>query len=198
MGPGWASRSERSEAQGGPAHRSRQSGLPELSGRRGGNRRSSRATMSRSDPNAHRVYSCARCHERVRICQSCDRGQAYCSPECSAAMRRERQRQAARRYRATVDGRQRNAERQRRHRARQRLPIAVTHHGDTAADSSRSEDAASVGVDFAAVAPAESPLTCCRCRRRVTKWVRFESLRDLQRRPAARRSHRNRRDRGPR
>lgn len=61
------------------------------------------------------------------VCQKCDRGQRYCSPECSAQARAQSLREAGRRYRRTPNGRQAAARRQRRHRARKKAD--VTHQG---------------------------------------------------------------------
>lgn len=65
-----------------------------------------------------RHFNCARCRSLVVICRSCDRGNRYCSLACRQAARREGIRDAARTYRQTEAGRQANAERQRRFRAR--------------------------------------------------------------------------------
>jgi hypothetical protein len=49
----------------------------------------------------------------------------YCGPECRLAARRWRRWYAARRYRATVNGKQRRREQAQRHRDRKRLRLAV-------------------------------------------------------------------------
>lgn len=83
--------------------------------------------MSSKAVESHRRFLCARCGAPVILCTSCDRGNRYCGQVCSSAARREGVRNAQRRYQQTVRGRQANAERQRRYRARH--AVDVTHHG---------------------------------------------------------------------
>ena len=45
-----------------------------------------------------RLFLCARCRSQVVLCRACDRGQLYCSPDCSAASRTDRQRESRRRH----------------------------------------------------------------------------------------------------
>ena len=66
----------------------------------------------------YREFECARCETSVTICPSCDRGQRYCSPECSQPTRRESMRKAGQKYRQTAQGRLCGARRQARHRER--------------------------------------------------------------------------------
>jgi len=73
-----------------------------------------------------RLFLCARCRCVVVICSSCDRGQIYCSSDCSEIRRRETIRQAARRYQRSAIGARNHARRQARYRSRQ---LKVTHHG---------------------------------------------------------------------
>ena len=68
-----------------------------------------------------RFFSCARCHAEVAICRSCDRGQRYCSSECSQAARKEKVRAAGRRFAHTPAGRAGNRRRVRAHREGLRL-----------------------------------------------------------------------------
>ena len=60
------------------------------------------------------------CQKVFYVCQRCDRGPHYCSPECRAAARRLQHRAAAAKYQNTDRGRLRHAERQHRYRQRQR------------------------------------------------------------------------------
>ena len=90
-----------------------------------------------------RLFLCARCREQVVPCSNCDRGQRYCGRTCSEAVRRERQREAGRRYQRSSNGRANHAERSRRWRLRQReqrqspgatdafSAAPVTHHGSS-------------------------------------------------------------------
>ena len=79
-----------------------------------------------------RLFNCARCHAQCCICSHCDRGNIYCSPECSQKSRQESLKKAARRYQNSFKGRQNNAERQRRYREEDSKEVSekkVTHQG---------------------------------------------------------------------
>ena len=67
-----------------------------------------------------RFFLCARCRTQALVCRRCDRGQIYCGALCSDDARRERQREANRRYSKTRIARHKNAQRQRQFRQRQR------------------------------------------------------------------------------
>ena len=73
-----------------------------------------------------RIFLCVSCRRQVLVCRRCDRGQIYCTGTCAQVARREKQRNARRRYQATPQGRAMHAERNRRYRARVRR---VTDHG---------------------------------------------------------------------
>lgn len=79
-----------------------------------------------SEPVSARLFLCLGCRSQVIICRCCDRGQLYCSGDCSRRARRQSQRAAARRYQASLPGRRTHAARMGRYRARQEI---VTHHG---------------------------------------------------------------------
>jgi hypothetical protein len=79
-----------------------------------------------ADEASCRMFSCVRCRSQVLICRRCDRGQIYCIGSCAKEARRDRQREARRRYQATPRGRAMHAERSRRYRARSRC---VTDQG---------------------------------------------------------------------
>ena len=85
-----------------------------------------------------RLFLCARYRTQVLLCRGCDRGQQYCSRECSRQARRERCREAAQRYQCTPRGRQQHAERSRRWRARQAAALSST------TEALQSEDAGGV------------------------------------------------------
>lgn len=81
---------------------------------------------------APRLFLCARCFSQVALCRHCDRGQRYCGQACSAAARRERQKEAGQRYQRGARGRAMHAERARRWREGRRtavVGISVTHQG---------------------------------------------------------------------
>ncbi len=83
-----------------------------------------------------RVICCQSCGLRFGLCSSCDRGQRYCSDQCSEQARRVSLKAAGAKYQSTERGRERHAERQRRYRARQRAAERVTHQGCSASGES--------------------------------------------------------------
>jgi hypothetical protein len=83
----------------------------------------------------YRQFLCARCRTVVRLCLFCDRGNIYCSKECSLIRRIASVRRSRRRYQATPEGRANNAKRQRRLRRRRR---DVTDHGSPPGTTSSS------------------------------------------------------------
>ena len=76
---------------------------------------------------SNRMFQCPRCRRVVSICRSCDRGNVYCSVECSASARRESIRRASRAYQRAPRGTALHLRRQRRYR--ERLKQVVTHQG---------------------------------------------------------------------
>lgn len=80
--------------------------------------------------------SCQGCGLWFGLCSSCDRGQRYCSDQCSEQARRVSLKAAGVKYQRTERGRERHAERQRRYRARQRAAERVTHQGCSASEES--------------------------------------------------------------
>lgn len=74
-----------------------------------------------------RIFQCERCHELVRICRHCDRGNRFCPP-CAPLARAEKQRAAGKRYQKTENGRLNHKVRQENYR--EKLRQKVTHHGD--------------------------------------------------------------------
>lgn len=75
-----------------------------------------------------RMYSCAGCRRQTHICSHCDRGNIYCSGECSSAARQRSMRAAGQRYQVSRAGKMNHAARQKRYRQRQQ-EIKVTHQG---------------------------------------------------------------------
>jgi len=80
----------------------------------------------RCEPVSGRLFLCLGCRSQVVICRCCDRGQVYCSGDCSRRARRQSLRAAAQRYQASLPGRRTHALRMGHYRARQEI---VTHHG---------------------------------------------------------------------
>jgi hypothetical protein len=79
-----------------------------------------------TDQPPPRSFLCARCRRAVTICSHCDRGQRYCSADCSRLARTCAQRAASKRYQGSRKGRHAHARRQGQWRARQQI---VTHQG---------------------------------------------------------------------
>jgi len=99
--------------------------------------------------NTARLFNCARCQHQAVICSHCDRGNIYCSKQCSEVARKTSLRAAGRRYQRTRRGRFKHAARQYRYRARRKK---VTHQSSPAPplnDSltlTRSETMASIAI----------------------------------------------------
>ena len=93
-----------------------------------------------------RFYLCARCRLQTFVCRACDRGQIYCAAECAKAARAQFQREASQRYDRTRRARVLNADRQRRHRLRQRTQEnqEVTDQGSRRVPVRTSSDASLV------------------------------------------------------
>jgi hypothetical protein len=58
-----------------------------------------------ADEVSCRSFLCGRCRSQVLVCRECDRGQIYCIGTCAQEARRDKQREARRRYQATPRGR---------------------------------------------------------------------------------------------
>lgn len=80
----------------------------------------------RIDGRSGRLFWCAGCGRLTIICNHCDRGNIYCSPECSQNARRCKQRAANTRCQSTRTGRKKHAERTSRYRARIRIAAHQT------------------------------------------------------------------------
>jgi hypothetical protein len=151
-----------------------------------------------------RLFLCARCRDQVLLCSDCDRGQQYCSRECSSMTRRERRRETAERYQSSRRGRVQHAARTARWRERRRSLRQtgtggginkVTHQGclEAAADASLiacdipsaseptidTESVNNITLGSADATPVAAPATwlCRRCSRPVLPHVRQGWLR---------------------
>ena len=78
-----------------------------------------------SADNTYRMFSCSKCRKLVTICSKCDRGNRYCSKDCSRAARQASLKRSQKRYQRTLKGAKNHAKRQRRYRQRRNK---VTHH----------------------------------------------------------------------
>lgn len=76
---------------------------------------------------------CARCGRGFYVCQTCWRGQHYCSGECRAAARRDARHATQRRYRRTEKGKKahREAEKRRRVSLTNKTERIVDYTGST-------------------------------------------------------------------
>jgi hypothetical protein len=133
---------------------------------------------------APRLFLCARCFSQVALCRHCDRGQRYCGQACSAAARRERQKEAGQRYQRGARGRAMHAERARRWRREGRrtagVGISVTHQGQPEAVEAL-EAGVPIGTvtigDPIAMAPRPAGQCCAQCARTLGPFVRLGYLR---------------------
>jgi len=74
--------------------------------------------LERED-ESFRIFNCARCHQQVKICRNCDRGNRYCRT-CGEVARQESIKRAQVRYQGGPQGREFNRCRQKRSRQRAR------------------------------------------------------------------------------
>lgn len=130
-----------------------------------------------------RMFLCARCRAQVFICRRCDRGQRYCTVQCSRISRRENQREAGRRYQRTRRGRFAHAARSRRHRARLKI---VTHQGSPACPANDvlrtpPNDVAVAPANVAAQTATSGALHCARCACLLSPFVRTGFVRRRER-----------------
>ncbi len=81
-------------------------------------------------PPSFRLFNCLRCFLLTKVCTPCDRGQVYCAAECSHEARREKNREAGKRYQESDRGKLKHAARQVRYRMRStECRRNVTHQG---------------------------------------------------------------------
>jgi len=140
---------------------------------------------SRCEPaDCCRFFFCARCGTPTHVCRRCDRGQIYCSRDCSSEARRSRQREARARYQASPRGRQMHVERSRRYRARRRVTDQGLLSSEKPARRPKMANAAAVADRHRATAGIMSATICSRCRNRFSRFVRLEPIRKQRRRSA--------------
>lgn len=119
-----------------------------------------------------RLYYCALCHIQCLICTACDRGQIYCSPDCSRVARKHSVRSAEKRYQNTYRGKINHSLRQKRYR--EHLKQKVTDQGSQI----QSKNALLKSVKNKALAiGSSSRLTCCCCQKLTSPWIRYGFLR---------------------
>lgn len=128
-----------------------------------------------------RFYLCARCRLQTFICRACDRGQIYCAAECANAARAQFQREACQRYDRTRRARVLNADRQRRHRLRQRTQEKqkVTDQGSRRIPVRAPSNASPVkssADNFRSVGSTPGVIHCHRCACECASRVRLGFL----------------------
>lgn len=122
-----------------------------------------------------RLFSCIRCHAQVIICPHCDRGQIYCSSECSAAARFQSCRAAEKRYQLTLKGKMMHAMRQRRYRAR--LKEKMTDHSSRSPAQNALLCKVKNKANESVVSHAIRQPRCCFCKKSVSSLFRTGFLR---------------------
>jgi len=138
------------------------------------------------DEASCRMFLCARCRSQVLVCRRCDRGQIYCVGTCAQEGRRDRQREARRRYQATPRGRAMHAERNRRYRARQRH---VTDHGLAKVGDGGPSLAKGVDQTPPSSKRPQAYLLCHHCGHPASPFLRLSALHPQRRRVKTRRTH---------
>jgi hypothetical protein len=154
-----------------------------------------REWMGAGEEQSHRLYSCRRCAQQVRICRHCDRGNQYCAGECARIRRCESVRRAGVRYQLSHRGARCHAARQRVWRERQ--VQKVTHQGSVAVAAASIVTATSITVtdthaDLISGCPARTDVRerastfrvqphprCCFCGRPLSCFARVGPLRGV-------------------
>jgi hypothetical protein len=123
-----------------------------------------------TDQPPPRSFLCARCRCAVIICSHCDRGQRYCSADCSRQARSCAQRAAAKRHQDSRRGRLAHARRQALWRARKK---EVTHQGGPPLPVA---DVLPIDQATAPQVSANQSCKCHFCGRSVSVFVRLGFL----------------------
>lgn len=121
-----------------------------------------------------RLYNCLLCHQQVKICSHCDRGNVYCSP-CAPIARIQARRAAGHRYQNTPQGKLNHAKRQQKYRERQKNKNKiVTHQGSAVPAISASSEPIVQEVDIQQVKMPEKTETprCHFCHSEVSSSFR--------------------------
>jgi len=125
-----------------------------------------------------RLSQCVRCFKQIIICSSCDRGQRYCSSDCSNTSRRSAQREAGHRYQQSRLGRIKPALRMRQYRRRKQI---VTHQGSQPSAQNGLLQANSVDVEQIQAASHQSVVAgkfqCHFCGCHCSELVRLDFIR---------------------
>ena len=123
------------------------------------------------------VCALAKCCQVFFLCRDCDRGDRYCSQDCSEQARRESLRAAGRQYEKTFAGLRQNAARQARFRKRAREK--VTHQGSTCGLPGAMllvEEEATDGDEVESSKGGQTEARCCAGCGQPGIYVRLETL----------------------
>lgn len=130
-----------------------------------------------------RLYCCALCHAQAVICSHCDRGQIYCSAQCSKIARLKSCREAEKRYQLTPAGKHKHADRQKRYR--ERLNKKVTDQGSATPTHNGLLDSVKNKTKDIDKSQGSRTRRCCICHKIVSPWFRNGFLRYYKTRSAA-------------
>ena len=124
---------------------------------------------------APRFYSCVLCHAQVVICTYCDRGQIYCTKNCSKQARLKSCREANARYQQTPKGRRLHAARQKLYRLRQ-IKKVTDHGSKSSAEYGLLEKVKNKtgNTDLRHISALKK---CCYCQNHVLPYFRMDFLR---------------------
>ena len=124
---------------------------------------------------APRLYSCVLCHAQAVICTYCDRGQIYCSKNCSKQARFKSCREANARYQQTPKGRRLHAARQKLYRLRQLKK--VTEHGSKSRAEYGLLEKVKNKTENTDSRHISTLKKCCYCQNHVLPYFRMDFLR---------------------
>jgi hypothetical protein len=111
---------------------------------------------------------CHGCHAMFFICEHCDRGHRYCSPQCREPARLQQRRCANGRHQQSLEGRLDHRDRQRDYRRRRQAQARVTDQGSLSIASPASFECgpaeASESQEASSPAQSSGPDLWLRCR----------------------------------
>lgn len=128
-----------------------------------------------------RLYDCLLCRQQVMICSYCDRGNIYCSKNCSVPARQKNIRRSSQRYQNTYQGQLNHAKRQAAYRSRkslekQPLKNKVTHHGSLVVVNNALLQSVENKTKVDEFAQTEVIMQCHFCHKEVSDFLRSAFL----------------------
>ena len=132
-----------------------------------------------------RIYLCLLCHQQVKICTYCDRGNIYCSKNCSLPARQKNLRRSNQIYQNTYQGRLNHAKRQATYRSRKNTPNQpsknkVTYHGSPAVANNALLQSVENKTKVDEFAQTEGIIKCHFCHKEISSYVRSDFLKGRQ------------------